>query len=74
MSIEDEDGDFKSSSVTHTMLIGDDLVREVRWFPRSGIAYRWSESGDRWVHLGEARSLAYAKSLAQKDMYHRHTR
>ena len=74
MAIEDEDGHFKSTSVTHTQLIGPDLIREVRWYPGSGNAYRWSKRGNRWVSLGQARSLNYAKYLAEQDMYVIHSR
>jgi hypothetical protein len=64
MDIDDEDDNFRSTSVKHSLLTGGALVREVRWFSESGRAYRWSESGDRWVYLGRADGLNDAKHLA----------
>ena len=69
MDIDDEDGDYESDSITHEVATGPDLTRVVRWFPRSQNAYRWSESADQWIYLGECRSLEYAKYLAAQDMY-----
>jgi hypothetical protein len=74
MEIDEEDGDYESSSVTHEVLNGPDLTREVRWFRDSRHAYRWSESGNRWVYLGSARSMNYAEYLAGEDMYTTHSR
>jgi hypothetical protein len=72
--IGDESGDFESGSVTHEVLSGPDLTREWRWFPDSGHAYRWSESGDRWVYVGYADDEDSAEHLAQQDMYYSHSR
>ncbi|MCK1299638.1 MULTISPECIES: hypothetical protein [unclassified Bradyrhizobium] len=68
MDIDEEDGDFESTSLTYEVANGPDLIREVRWFSSSHNAYRWSESGDRWIFLDECRSLNYAVYLAEKDI------
>lgn len=74
MDIDDEEGDYESTSITHEVSNGPDLVREVRWFPDSGNAYRWSERADRWIYLREVRSLNYAAYEARRDMVVIHSR
>ncbi len=71
---DEEEDDYEGGSATREVLAGDDLVREVRWFSSNGHAYRWSESGDRWIYLGWAHSLEYAELLAERDMAHSHRR
>jgi hypothetical protein len=63
-----EQGEHKSSIITHELPTGGNLKREVRWYRESGNAYRWSNHRGDWVFLGRVSDLSYARELEQKDM------
>lgn len=68
MDIEHETGGYKRGHIRHSTPGGDDLEREVRWFPSSEHTYRKSETAGRWVFVGRASSMDYAARLAALDM------
>ena len=67
--IAHEMGSYRIAHIRHRTPNGNEVEREVRWFPSSHHAYRKSETMGGWVFLGTVGDMDWAARLAARDMY-----